>query len=234
MSIWSGEAPVPVVFLHGFATSTQMTWVEPELVRPREGGQAPTTGLPASSSTAKPAATTSRPTRISLRPLSNSCRSRRTGRGSISSATRSEPARRSTSPCATRNWCVGWCWVASAATSSARRRWEPVRIVPPPTTASRDCSAPPGLGRPRSSRRSAKRSHSATTVTLPATNWRRSAPSTLLVIGTEDFAGPPGPLAELLPNVTVKELAGVDHFSLPKQFGFINAAYDFLDCVPSW
>ena len=57
---------------------------------------------------------------------------------------------------------------------------------------------------------------------------------TLLVIGTEDFAGPPGPLAELLPNVTVKELPGVDHFSLPKQFGFINAALDFLDCVPSW
>lgn len=57
---------------------------------------------------------------------------------------------------------------------------------------------------------------------------------TLLVIGTEDFAGPPGPLADLLPNVTVKELPGIDHFSLPKQFGFIDAALDFLDCVPSW
>ena len=42
MSIWSGEAPVPVVFLHGFATSTQMTWVEPgwfDLVK--EGGRRP-------------------------------------------------------------------------------------------------------------------------------------------------------------------------------------------------
>ena len=42
MSIWSGEAPVPVVFLHGFATSTQMTWVEPgwfNLVK--EGGRRP-------------------------------------------------------------------------------------------------------------------------------------------------------------------------------------------------
>ena len=29
MSIWSSEPPVPVVFLHGFATSTQATWVEP-------------------------------------------------------------------------------------------------------------------------------------------------------------------------------------------------------------
>ena len=42
MSIWSGEAPVPVVFLHGFATSTHMTWVEPgwfDLVK--EGGRRP-------------------------------------------------------------------------------------------------------------------------------------------------------------------------------------------------
>ena len=57
---------------------------------------------------------------------------------------------------------------------------------------------------------------------------------TLLVIGTEDFAGPPEPLAELLPAVTVKTLPGVDHFSLPKQFGFIDAALEFLDCVPRW
>ena len=42
MSIWSTEAPVPIVFLHGWATSTQMTWVEPgwfELVK--EGGRRP-------------------------------------------------------------------------------------------------------------------------------------------------------------------------------------------------
>ena len=56
----------------------------------------------------------------------------------------------------------------------------------------------------------------------------------LLVIGSEDFAGPPEPLAELLPNVEVTILPGVDHFSLPKQFGFIDAALEFLDCVPSW
>ena len=55
-------------------------------------------------------------------PLSSSCRSRRTkGARSTSSATRSGRARRSTSPCAIRNWCVGWCWVASAATSSRAR-----------------------------------------------------------------------------------------------------------------
>ena len=32
-------------------------------------------------------------------------------------------ARRSTSPCAIRNWCAGWCWAASVATSSPGRRW---------------------------------------------------------------------------------------------------------------
>ena len=40
MSIWSTEAPVPIVFIHGWATSTEMTWVEPgwfELVK--EGGR---------------------------------------------------------------------------------------------------------------------------------------------------------------------------------------------------
>ena len=42
MSIWSTEAPVPIVFLHGWATSTHTTWVEPgwfELVK--EGGRRP-------------------------------------------------------------------------------------------------------------------------------------------------------------------------------------------------
>jgi pimeloyl-ACP methyl ester carboxylesterase len=56
----------------------------------------------------------------------------------------------------------------------------------------------------------------------------------LVVIGTEDFAGPPEPLADLLPNVEVKILPGVDHFSLPKQFGFIDTALEFLDCIPRW
>ena len=42
------------------------------------------------------------------------------------------------------------------------------------------------------------------------------------------------PLADLLPDVEVKVLPGIDHFALPKQFGFIDAALEFLDCVPSW
>jgi pimeloyl-ACP methyl ester carboxylesterase len=56
----------------------------------------------------------------------------------------------------------------------------------------------------------------------------------LLVIGDDDFAGPPDPLADALPNATVKILAGVDHFGLPKQFAFIDAALEFIDAVPTW
>ncbi len=56
----------------------------------------------------------------------------------------------------------------------------------------------------------------------------------LLVIGDEDFVGRPEPLAELLPDVKTIVLPGVDHFSLPKQFGFIDAALEFLDAVPRW
>ncbi len=56
----------------------------------------------------------------------------------------------------------------------------------------------------------------------------------LIVMGDEDFAGPPDPLAEALPDAKVKLLRGVDHFGLPKQFGFIDAALEFIDAVPDW
>ncbi len=56
----------------------------------------------------------------------------------------------------------------------------------------------------------------------------------LIVIGSEDFAGPPEPLADALPNATVKIIPGIDHFGLPKQFGFIDAALEFIDAVPQW
>jgi len=56
----------------------------------------------------------------------------------------------------------------------------------------------------------------------------------LLIIGSEDFAGPPEPLAELLPDATIKTLPGIDHFGLPKQFSFIDAALEFIDAVPTW
>ncbi|MEQ8840518.1 MAG: alpha/beta fold hydrolase [Acidimicrobiales bacterium] len=56
----------------------------------------------------------------------------------------------------------------------------------------------------------------------------------LIVIGSDDFAGPPEPLADLLPDATIKVLPGIDHFGLPKQFGFIDAALEFIEAVPDW
>lgn len=56
----------------------------------------------------------------------------------------------------------------------------------------------------------------------------------LLVMGDDDFAGPPDPLADALPDARVKLLRNVDHFGLPKQFAFIDAALEFIDAVPDW
>ncbi len=56
----------------------------------------------------------------------------------------------------------------------------------------------------------------------------------LIIIGSEDFAGPPEPLADRLPDCQVKILPGIDHFGLPKQFSFIDAALEFIDAVPQW
>ena len=54
----------------------------------------------------------------------------------------------------------------------------------------------------------------------------------LVVIGDKDFAGPGEPLADGLPNATLKTLRNVDHFATPKDFGFIDAALGFLGCAP--
>ncbi len=50
----------------------------------------------------------------------------------------------------------------------------------------------------------------------------------LLVMGDRDFAGPAEPLAELLPDARVVTLRGVDHFATPKDFGFLDAGLDFV------
>ncbi|MGI8794906.1 MAG: alpha/beta fold hydrolase [Acidimicrobiales bacterium] len=55
----------------------------------------------------------------------------------------------------------------------------------------------------------------------------------LVVLGDKDFAGPPEPLVEALPNATLHVLPGVDHFAAPRDFGFIDAALGFLDALPS-
>ncbi|MFM8858297.1 MAG: alpha/beta fold hydrolase [Actinomycetota bacterium] len=50
----------------------------------------------------------------------------------------------------------------------------------------------------------------------------------LVVIGADDFAGPGDPLAALLPNARLITLPRVDHFATPENFGFFDAALDFL------
>ena len=50
----------------------------------------------------------------------------------------------------------------------------------------------------------------------------------LVVLGDQDFAGPADPLLEALPNAKLVSLRGCDHFGTPKDFRFIDAAVEFL------
>ena len=50
----------------------------------------------------------------------------------------------------------------------------------------------------------------------------------LVVLGDADFAGPADPLVDALPNATFVELPRTDHAKTPKSFAFIDAALDFL------
>ncbi len=50
----------------------------------------------------------------------------------------------------------------------------------------------------------------------------------LVVLGDQDFAGPPDPLVERLADPTLVVLRGVDHFATPKDFGFLDAGLEFL------
>ena len=50
----------------------------------------------------------------------------------------------------------------------------------------------------------------------------------LVVLGDADFAGPADPLVDALPNPTFVPLPRTDHAKTPKSFGFIDAALEFL------
>jgi pimeloyl-ACP methyl ester carboxylesterase len=50
----------------------------------------------------------------------------------------------------------------------------------------------------------------------------------LVVIGDKDFAGPADPLMDKLPNARLVVLRNVDHFATPKDFGFLDAALEFV------
>ena len=50
----------------------------------------------------------------------------------------------------------------------------------------------------------------------------------LVVLGDQDFVGPADPLLEALPHARFVALRGCDHFGTPKDFRFIDAALAFL------
>lgn len=50
----------------------------------------------------------------------------------------------------------------------------------------------------------------------------------LLVLGDRDFAGPADKLAAALPDARLLVLPGTDHFGTPKDFRFVQAALDFV------
>jgi pimeloyl-ACP methyl ester carboxylesterase len=54
----------------------------------------------------------------------------------------------------------------------------------------------------------------------------------LVVIGDKDFAGPADPLVDALPDARLVVLRNTEHFATPRSFGFIDAALEFLDAVP--
>lgn len=55
----------------------------------------------------------------------------------------------------------------------------------------------------------------------------------LVVVGDRDFVHPADRLVAALPDATSTTLRNVDHFATPESFGFIDAALEFLDAVPS-
>lgn len=50
----------------------------------------------------------------------------------------------------------------------------------------------------------------------------------LVVLGDQDFTAPADPLVDALPDATFVELARTDHAKTPKSFSFIDASLDFL------
>ena len=56
---------------------------------------------------------------------------------------------------------------------------------------------------------------------------------TLVVVGDRDFVWPADALVDALPDARFVALKGVDHFSTPKDFGFLDAALEFIGAVPA-
>ena len=54
----------------------------------------------------------------------------------------------------------------------------------------------------------------------------------LVILGDKDFAGPPEPLLDALPDARLVTLRGIDHFQSPRDFACIDAALDFIGAAP--
>jgi pimeloyl-ACP methyl ester carboxylesterase len=55
---------------------------------------------------------------------------------------------------------------------------------------------------------------------------------TLVVVGSQDFAGPGEPLVELLPAGRLVTIEGADHLATARHFRFLDAALGFLEPGP--
>jgi pimeloyl-ACP methyl ester carboxylesterase len=66
----------------------------------------------------------------------------------------------------------------------------------------------------------------------PADAARVTCP-VLVIIGDRDFAGPPEPLVDALPDARLVVLPGVDHFRVTSEFACIDAALEFVDAIPA-
>jgi pimeloyl-ACP methyl ester carboxylesterase len=64
---------------------------------------------------------------------------------------------------------------------------------------------------------------------LTAADLSRVSAPVLVVIGESDFCGPADPLVEALPDARLVVLPRTDHFSTPKDFIAMDAALKFLD-----
>jgi len=54
----------------------------------------------------------------------------------------------------------------------------------------------------------------------------------LVIIGDRDFAGPPEPLVDALPDAKLVVLRDIDHFRTPSEFSCIDAALEFVGAAP--
>ena len=59
----------------------------------------------------------------------------------------------------------------------------------------------------------------------------RVSTPTLVIIGAKDFAGPPEPLVQALPNASLVTLKDMDHFRTPSEFACIDAALEFVEAT---